>query len=112
MQTKLQEESQKLYQNQRVFQVEVARQRALMDGHTDVERGLRMLIEGVEVYLRGLKEQHKVTPRTDHYLKGVAREITDGLSQLLNLSGQFDGGTCSRAIKLIEQEYGIEDRNY
>ena len=107
MQTKLQKVSQELFQKQKKYPVEVARQRALIYGHTEIELGLRMMIDGIELYLRGKKKVQKITPIKDAYLKEMANSIVHGVHGLLNESGHFDANTCSKAIALIKDEYRL-----
>lgn len=107
MQTKLQEESNRLFRQQKQFPVRVARQRHFMQDESDVVTGLRMLIEGVEIYLRGQKAEFRNTPEKDEYLKDLTMRLLEGVHGLLNENGVFDGATCSRAISLIKEEYGL-----
>lgn len=95
MQTKLQELSEQLFAQQKTRPVETSRQRCLMYGHTDVELGLKMLIEGLEIYLRGQKKEHREDLREE------VQPIADTLNRLLNYRGQFDSATCHKALNLI-----------
>lgn len=95
MQTKLQELSERLFAQQRTKPVETSRQRGLMYGHSDVELGLKMLIEGLEIYLRGQRKEY----RKD--LTEELRPIAEVLNGLLSHRGQFDSETCREAIRLI-----------
>lgn len=95
MQTKLQELSAGLFAQQKKMPVETSRQRCLMYGHTDVELGLKMLIEGLEIYLRGQKREY----RSD--LREEVRPIAEVIGRLLCERGQFDSVTCNKALSLI-----------
>lgn len=95
MQTKLQELSERLFAQQKIKPVQTSRQRCLMYGHTDVELGLKMLIEGLEIYLRGQKKEY----RND--MTEELRPIAETLNGLLTHRGQFDSETCKEALRLI-----------
>lgn len=95
MQTKLQELSERLFAQQKERPVETSRQRCLMYGHSDVELGLKMLIEGLEIYLRGQRREY----RED--LKEEVQPIAETLNRLLSRRGQFDSETCHKALELI-----------
>ena len=95
MQTKLQELSERLFAQQKTRPIETSRQRCLMYGHSDVELGLKMLIEGLEIYLRGQKKEFREDLREE------VQPIADTLNRLLNYRGQFDSATCHKALSLI-----------
>lgn len=95
MQTKLQELSERLFTQQKTRPIETSRQRCLMYGHSDVELGLKMLIEGLEIYLRGQKKEFREDLREE------VQPIADTLNRLLNYRGQFDSATCHKALALI-----------
>ena len=105
MQTKLQELSNSLFSNQRAMPVETSLQRGLIYGHGDTELGLKMLIEGLEIYLRGQATEHKHTTGRDEGFQCVAATLSDSIMALLANKGQFHGPTCQKALELIRKEY-------
>ncbi|NDD53669.1 hypothetical protein EBZ39_07290 [bacterium] len=103
MQTKLQELSYRLFEQQKQKPVECSRQRALIYEYGDAERGLRMLIDGLEIYMRGQKQQYRNVP------VGQCETILSSLRQLLGEPGEFDVDTCAQALRLIAEEaYGTK----
>lgn len=105
MQTKLQEVSNSLFSKQRTMPVETSLQRGLIYGHGDTELGLKMLIEGLEIYLRGQANEHKHTTKRDEHFQGVAKALSDSILALLANKGQFHSPTCQKALELIRKEY-------
>lgn len=82
-------------------------QAALLKDVSDIERGLRMLIEGVEWYLLGMK-QAGYTLKDDRLLGEPMGQIIEGLLELLNGPGKFDAGTCDATLRNVAQRYGIK----
>lgn len=82
-------------------------QAALLKDVSDIERGLRMLMEGVEWYLVGM-EQAGYTLKDDRLLGQPMAQIIDGLLELLNGPGKFDAGTCEATLRNVAQRYGIK----
>lgn len=82
-------------------------QAALLKDVSDIERGLRMLIEGVEWYLLGMK-QAGYTLKDDRLLGQPMAQIIEGLLELLNGPGKFDAGTCDATLRNVAQRYGIK----
>lgn len=105
MQTKLQEVSNSLFSNQRAMPTETSLQRGLIYGHGDTELGLKMLIEGLEIYLRGQAKEHRHTTGRDECFQRIAAMLSDSILALLCNKGQFHGPTCQKALELIRREY-------
>mgnify|MGYP006293873199 CR=1 FL=1 len=105
MQTKLQELSNSLFSNQRTMPVETSLQRGLIYSHGDTELGLKMLIEGLEIYLRGQADEHKHTAGRDKDFQRVVSTLSDSILALLDGKGQFHAPTCQKALELIRKEY-------
>jgi len=103
MQTKLQELSYRLFEQQKQKPVECSRQRGLIYEYGEAEQGLRMLIDGIEIYMRGQKQQYRNAPVSP------CINIISALRQLLNEPGDFDVATCLEALRLIEQEVCVGD---
>lgn len=81
-------------------------QTALLKDVSDIERGLRMLIEGVEWYLLGM-EQAGYSLKDDRLLGQPMGQIIEGLLELLIGPGKFDAGTCEATLRNVAQRYGI-----
>lgn len=90
--------------------VSVQEQQKLMNGATDTEKGLRMMIEGVELYCKEVTKQWDDTPiGKDYVLAPEVGSIINGIIGLLNGPGHFDGGTCDGALRAIAKKYEISD---
>jgi hypothetical protein len=75
-----------------------AEQTKLLNGATDTEKGLRMLIEGIEYYCKGTSATWEIGK--DYALAPEVGSIINGIIGLLNGPGH-DGGTCDRALRAI-----------
>ncbi len=89
--------------------VAMADQLAFMLGHTELERGLKSMIDGAEMYCRAVKAQNDWILGDDYVLGPEMGSILNGLLGLLNGSGRFDGGTLDGAIRDIAKQYNIKD---
>jgi len=89
--------------------IAVRHQLAFMNGKTELERGLKMMIEGAELYCRAMEKQSDWKIGKDYVLGPEMGAILNGIIGLLNGPGFFDGGTIDGAIRDIAKEYEIED---
>ena len=62
-----------------------------------------MLIDGIEIYMRGQKQQYRNVPVSP------CITIISALRQLLNEPGDFGVATCLEALRLIEQGVRVGD---
>lgn len=85
-------------------------QERLLNHATDIEKGLCMMIEGIEYYCRGTtKDWGDQAIGEDYVLAPEIGSIINGLIGLLNGPGHFDGGSCDGALRAIAKLYKIED---
>lgn len=84
-------------------------QEKLMNEATDIEKGLRMMIEGIEYYCRGASKAWERPVGEDFVLGPEIGSIINGILGLLNGPGHFDGGTCDGALRAIAKKHGITD---
>jgi hypothetical protein len=86
-----------------------AEQTKLLNGATDIEKGLRMLIEGIEYYCKGASATWDAPIGKDYVLAPEVGSIINGIIGLLNGPGHFDGGTCDGALRAIAKKYEVSD---
>jgi hypothetical protein len=84
-------------------------QTKLLNEATDIEKGLRMLIEGIEYYCKGTSATWDAPIGKDYVLAPAVGLIINGIIGLLNGPGHFDGGTCDGALRAIAKKYEIDD---
>jgi hypothetical protein len=85
-------------------------QKRFMTTESDsVTKGLRMMIQGAEMYCEALKRDTDWLIGNDGVLGLEMGAILNGLLGLLNGSGSFDGGTLDGAIREIAATYEIND---
>ena len=72
-----------------------------------VELGFRMMIEGAEMYLEGLKRDYELRAGEDCLIASELGCILNSLLELLNGPGNFDGGTIDGAIRNIARNYKL-----
>lgn len=89
--------------------VAMANQMALMQGRGNIEKGLKAMIEGVELYCKGASKGWDAPIGKDYVLAPEIGAIINGLLGLLNGPGRFDGGSCDHALRAIAKKYEIED---
>jgi len=89
--------------------IAIMNQQALLNDATDIEKGLRMMIEGIEHYCAGVSAVGEGYPIGNDYILGESvGDIINGLIRLLNGPGTFDGGTCDAALRAIAKKYEIK----
>lgn len=89
--------------------VAVMNQQALLNDATDIEKGLRMMMEGIEHYCAGASAVGDGEPIGNDYILGEAvGDIINALIALLNGPGSFDGGTCDSALRAIAKKYEVK----
>ena len=80
----------------------------IMGNSTKTTEGLRLMIEGLETYVRAIDSEHGTKAGDDYYLAPYLKDIALSLVGLLSGPGKFDGGTCDGAIRAICSEANIE----
>lgn len=89
--------------------VAVNNQEKLLNDSTDLEKGLRMMMEGIEHYCVGASAVGDGTPiGQDGYCGAEVANIINALIALLSGPGSFDGGTCDAALRAIAKKYEVE----
>lgn len=84
-------------------------QQKLINEATDTEKGLKMMMQGVEIYCRGIAcTVDSLPPCKDGYLSPYLRDIINSLIKLLSGPGHFDGASCDSALRAIAAKYEIE----
>ena len=86
-----------------------ADQLAFMRGASELERGLKAMIDGAEMYCRAVKDQNDWILGDDYVLGPEMGSILNSLLGLLNGPGRFDSGTLDGAIRDIAKQYNIKD---
>lgn len=62
------------------------------------EKGLKMMIEGAEIYIKAYQKENDSLIGNDGYMGPYMQQIMHGLHQLLSGQGRFDGGTISKTL--------------
>lgn len=73
-----------------------------------LEHGLRLMIEGFDMYVQQYKPRTGWPVGEDGYTGKYMEDIANALSMLLSAPGTFDGGTLSRVIGQICDNGKIE----
>ncbi|OQB10387.1 MAG: hypothetical protein BWY21_00308 [Parcubacteria group bacterium ADurb.Bin216] len=63
-----------------------------------LEKGLKMMIEGAEIYIKAYQKENGSLIGEDHYVGAYMQEILHGIHKLLSGQGRFDGGTISKTL--------------
>ncbi len=87
--------------------VAIDNQKKFMTTQSPLEAGLRMMIQGLEQYVKGY-EKTGCKVGEDGYSKQYVVDIAYSLIYLLSGPGKFDGGTLDSTIREICKAGGIE----
>ena len=70
--------------------------------------GLKMMINGLETYCDGIREQFELLAGDDGFLSEYVECLAKDLIGILSGPGMFDGGTLETAIREICSKANIE----
>ena len=74
-----------------------------------VTKGLRMMIEGAEMYCEAMARDHDYIIGDDYVLGPAMASITNSLIGLLSGNGRFDGGVLDGALREIAATNKLND---
>lgn len=76
--------------------------------NASVEKGLKMMIDGVDIYCEAHLKEYGSTVGNDGYLHNYFEEILHGIRGLFSGCGRFDGGTLDKTICEIAAKHNLE----
>lgn len=68
-----------------------------------VEKGLKMMLEGLEIYCESHKADNGTVAGQDGYLSSYLQEISHGIRGLFSGPGRFDGGTLDKTLLTVTE---------
>ncbi len=82
---------------------------AFMSEATQMDKGLKRIVEGIEFFCRGFEEKHAGTIGIDSECSKVVGKVINAVLDMLIIDGSWDGATLDAALRHVAKLHDIEE---
>lgn len=82
---------------------------AFMAEASQMDKGLKRIVEGIEFFCRGYEEKHAATIGNDTECSQIVGNVINAVVEMLTLEGNWDGATLDAALRYIAELHNIKN---
>jgi hypothetical protein len=82
---------------------------AFMAEASQMDKGLKRLVEGIEFFCRGYEEKHAANIGNDSVCSKLVAKVINAVLDMLIMKGNWDGATIDASLRYIAKIHDIKE---